>query len=310
MTHKKWILGGLAAVLIAGLIGFALLTDRSELDESVLAGTVGGVEAMRPKTIEAPADAAPRWRGPDGALRTDKEVLDFLSSANIVSTEAVGEGITKPKKVLLEKDGQQMSAIFHYHMVDQDKAQIEGRYYLNFRDRYIHQKAAYQLAQLIGLQGVPPVVLRRVKDQEGSLQIWIEQATTEKKNREEGIKNRGGLQLLHQRYVMELFDALIYNVDRNQGNMLYDADGNLLLIDHTRSFVPQVDKKQLAKVTHCERSVWERLQAVGDDEIRETLEPYLEGDQISGVVRRREKLVRHFQKLIEDRGEERVLFSL
>ena len=36
--------------------------------------------------------------------------------------------------------------------------------------------------------------------------------------------------------MMQLFDQLISNVDRNQGNIVYTKDWRLWLIDHTRAF--------------------------------------------------------------------------
>ena len=41
--------------------------------------------------------------------------------------------------------------------------------------------------------------------------------------------------------IMQVFDQLIYNVDRNQTNMLIDQGWHLWLIDHSRSFRTQQD---------------------------------------------------------------------
>ena len=43
---------------------------------------------------------------------------------------------------------------------------------------------------------------------------------------------------------MKMFDLLIANIDRNQGNLIYDSDWHLFLIDHSRAFI---DKKDLKK---------------------------------------------------------------
>ena len=40
---------------------------------------------------------------------------------------------------------------------------------------------------------------------------------------------------------MKMLDLLIANVDRNQGNLLYDPDWHLLLIDHSRAFTEKKD---------------------------------------------------------------------
>ena len=48
------------------------------------------------------------WIGPDGSplpFRNFEEIEDFLASATIVAAEDIGSGVTKPKKILLAKDG-------------------------------------------------------------------------------------------------------------------------------------------------------------------------------------------------------------
>jgi len=37
-------------------------------------------------------------------------------------------------------------------------------------------------------------------------------------------------------WVVRLFDQLIYNTDRNLGNLLIDKSWRLWMIDHTRAF--------------------------------------------------------------------------
>ena len=45
---------------------------------------------------------------------------------------------------------------------------------------------------------------------------------------------------------MKLFDQLIANIDRNQGNLLYDADWHLFLIDHSRAFTTRTSLDGIA----------------------------------------------------------------
>ncbi len=51
-----------------------------------------------------------------------------------------------------------------------------------FRDNYIYEPAAYQLSLLLGLDNVPPATLRKIDNKNGSVQIWVENAMTEKAN--------------------------------------------------------------------------------------------------------------------------------
>ncbi len=64
--------------------------------------------------------------------------------------------------------------------------------------------------------------------------------------------------------VMNVFDQLIYNMDRNQTNMLIDQDWHLWMIDHGRAFrvhkslkdpsvLKMIDRNMLAKMKHLTR---------------------------------------------------------
>ena len=59
-----------------------------------------------------------------------------------------------------------------------------------------------------------------------------------------------------QLWNMYFFDALIYNVDRNSGNILVDQGYRLWMIDHTRAFQQKAAPFKLDRVEHVGRDVW------------------------------------------------------
>lgn len=65
----------------------------------------------------------------------------FLDDAEIVNSEPVGEGVTKPFKIFLEKDGAARKAIWK---------NPEGMLYSG-RDSWKYEIAAYRLDRLLGL---------------------------------------------------------------------------------------------------------------------------------------------------------------
>ena len=69
--------------------------------------------------------------------------------------------------------------------------------------------------RLLGIDHVPPCVPRRYKMTDGTLQLWVEDAMTEQGRREAGKEPPRQLDWLRQKQTMRLFDALIYNFDRN-----------------------------------------------------------------------------------------------
>ena len=105
-----------------------------------------------------------------------------------------------------------------------------------YYESYKSEIAAYELDKLLGMHMVPPVVERRSKARPGALVFWLEGVKGWNKDRPvRGPEPEWSRQISR----MKLFDQLIANIDRNQGNLLYDADWHLFLIDHSRAFTEQ-----------------------------------------------------------------------
>jgi hypothetical protein len=113
-----------------------------------------------------------------------------------------------------------------------------------------------------------------------------------------------------QKQIMYVFDNLIANSDRNQGNLLIDRSWNIWLIDHTRAFKRSSTLIYRDKLIHCERGLWKSLREVDEDALRERLGPFLEDQEISKLLTRRRLLIRQIQSLIDKNGEDQVLFDL
>jgi len=274
------------------------------------AWTSSPVSAREASLVSAPAR---RWYGPEGEdipLRTDDEVLDFLASAEIVDSGGVGEGVAKAQWMILERDGVRMRAIFHDIDQKLDRIRIGGAFYLRFTDSWRAQCAAYELSRLMGLDNVPPTVQRRIGGNRGSLQAWVEDGMTDMKRREKQLKPPDYRRYVQDGRIMQVWDNLIYNIDRHAGNILFDPDWNVWFIDHTRAFEFKTDLLDEEQITQIERSFWEHLRRVDDESIREVLQPYIGGSDISALLQRRRKIVDRFDQLIEERGEGAVVFDL
>ena len=148
-------------------------------------------QSSKSETLSALAGEASRWVGPDGHLlpfQTAEEVEEFLMTATIVSKKRIGGRVDKPFKVLLEKDGARVHAAFR------DRRDPEGTPLFISRKKELYPEdalfeiPAYRLGKLLGLNNIPPTVLRKVEGTEGSLQLWIEEAITEKQRRAQGLQ--------------------------------------------------------------------------------------------------------------------------
>ena len=266
-----------------------------------------------PAPAPAPAAAPRRWRGPDGQplpFDSDDAVLEFLRTATIVSLEDLGEGTTHPKKVLLERDGVRAHAIFRDVDVERQVTQVVGKGRETFfRDSYILECAAYQLSRILGLDSVPPVVPRSIEGKPGSLQIWLEAGMTENKRRERKIDPPDVVAYGRQMQTIHLFDALVYNTDRNLGNYLIDPEWKIWMIDHTRAFRRQQTLQEPVEFNRCDRALLARLRALDVEATRRQLAPFLRNFEIEALVKRRVKLLQFIDKLLELQGEASTLFD-
>jgi hypothetical protein len=272
-------------------------------------------EAKHDESLSSASDLTSkttRWLGPDGSplpFTEHEEILEFLRTADVVATKVLSSGSNRPLKVKLEKDGVTANAIFRNVHATENIIEINRKTYRDFRDSYANEGAAYELSRLLGIDNVPPCVSRTIDGKEGTLQLWVENAKSMTDRVEEGIATLANEQWTLQRQMMRVFDALIYNFDRNTGNMLIDSRGTLWFIDHTRSFLVTGRVEDIDNIFLCERTAWERLQALNDEVLDEHLHPYLDRPQIATLLDRRDKLVKHFKKLIETKGEQAVLFD-
>lgn len=253
------------------------------------------------------------WLGADGGplpFTSEDEILDFLTNAEVIDQERIESGINRPFKLTLQLDGVRAHAVFR--TVDLNRSPV-GRMELRLaavhqHDSYIFEVAAYEIARLLGLERVPPVVLRTIDGNRGSLQLWMERARTEASRIAAKESPPAIASWVLQRRLMEVFDLLILNEDRHQGNVLTDEEGKLWFIDHTRAFqrVPAV----ISSIELCERSFYERLKRLDPKEIRRRLRPYLTPGETSALIARRRALLARVDALIAERGAAVVLFDL
>ncbi len=275
----------------------------------VACGIVLSVAALLILALVAQTEAPPEraWIGADGepvALTTDDEILDFLRTAKVVSEESIGTGINDSKKLLLEKDGIQMHAVFREVEIDRRHARIGDRVHQIFRDSYRYECAAYELSRWLGLHNVPPATPRTIRRRRGSVQLWLEHTLDETENE---FRPADPSVWAKQLWTMHFFDNLVFNVDRSAANVLVDPGYKLWMIDHTRAF--QIEDELLDdRVVRVERRLWDELVSLSDDAIRSVVDPHLDTIEIRSLLERRGLLVEHIHRLIEERGENIIFF--
>ncbi len=272
------------------------------------------VIAFAPLAAAAPQEAVPAdsftgvWIGPDGEplpFQNHDEVLEFLRTAKVVHRElAPTQGINKPAVLMLEANGVRARAILREVASEKTRIRIGERFYFHFLDSYANECAAYELARRLGLGFVPPAVPRGI-GRPGSVQIWIEGGRDPS---DKSFRPKSPMGWMKQVWDKDLFDNLILNVDRNPGNMLVGPDEELWLIDHTRAFQPSGELLAPEALEKINRRVWDRLEAMDDDELKDVVRDFLGIDQLEGLLKRRKLLQEKVGQLVAKSGEDAVFY--
>lgn len=301
----------LQGLLIAGLW---LLSPQVSAQTASPSQPVAPAGASSDGGSAASAESATApWLGPDGMplpLPQHSDVLELLRRGRVLSQEVLAGGSTRPIKVRLEHKRIQANAIFRQIDISLHRVKVDGKVHNNFRDSYTFECVAYELSRMLGIDNVPPCVERSLKDQQGSLQLWVEQAMTEKARRAENRPLEDPMRWAREKQTLRLFDSLIANIDRNQGNMLIDRRGKLWFIDHTRSFGTSKEALAPERIVWCDRRVWEGLKGLDEAILERSFSHVLSKEQLRALMLRRDQIQAHLEARIQSLGAEAVLFDL
>jgi hypothetical protein len=172
--------------------------------------------------------------------------------------------------------------------------------YRGFHESYQAEIAAYELDKLIGLGMVPPTVERHIKAEIGAAILWVEGVKSwDVKHPVTGPDERAWARQLVR---LKMFDQLSGNTDRNQGNLLYDSEYHLILIDHSRAFREVVDLNQYARSLFVDPVLWDRMQALTMETLQPAVGKWVSKGMLYAVLDRRNRMKREIDKLLAARG--------
>ena len=239
------------------------------------------------------------------------EMEAFLLDAELTDVRDVGTGVTGSRRATAS-DGR-LTHDVHIQSVDISRSRFVARgarVELNFRDSYLYNVAAYRLAVLLGIDNVPMSVLRGVDGRRAAVTWWVDDvAMTEAERIEQRTLGPDPARTSRQFYTQYVFDELIQNRDRNQGNMLWTTDWKMWLIDHTRAFRQDVELTKPERLLRIERGLLDNLRGLTPEALDAALGDVLSRGERSSVMRRRDLLLQHFDERIARFGERGVVID-
>lgn len=250
---------------------------------------------------QAPVAAPPAPAAVSGSkvwIDRYQEFEEFLRQAPIQKVADVPIGVTKPRRAFFQPGGLAESAIV--------KKLPPGRPQ-GYWESYKSEIAAYEVDKLLRMEMVPPTVERRIEGDLMSAQLWVDSCQHLKTLTGAGKSAPDVEAWNRQVYRQRVFDNLSANIDRNAGNLLVDPAWNLILVDHSRAFTDTQTMPFEKQMNRIDRPIFDRLKALDEPSLKERLGPWVFSDGwIRALLKRRDRIVKHFEKLAAEKGEGEV----
>ena len=261
-----------------------------------------------------PRPAAAQFRPEEIAQREAQE--QFLLAADIVRSEPIGEGVTKPFKIYLKKGDVEGKAAW------KNPHGVMGGYLEGWQ----YEIAAYRLDKLIRLNMIPPAVEREFQGKPGALVLWAENKYSLLKVVEDRIRIPAEA-LEHtekMKWLARAWDCLIANEDRTQQNVLYTEDWRMILFDHSRAFrstkefCTQLMFGRNGIKASSQGTPWlfrrlprwfvENVQALTFESIKAAVGDTLKDKEIKAILDRKVLLLKEIDDMVKEQGEAAVIY--
>lgn len=233
-----------------------------------------------------------------GSKLSIEQIEQFLLNAKVKKFKGTSKGITGSLRATLS-DGK-MTHEAHITTINEEKARFESNrgVELNFRDTYLFDIGGWRVARLLGLVNMVPVsVARNHQGKSAAFTWWVDNVLMdEETHRKKKVDPPDVEAFNNQMYIVHVFDQLIYNTDRNLGNLLIDKNWHIWMIDHTRAFRLHATLENAKNLKKCDRVLLENLKALNESRLTEVLKGFVRPGEIRGLLARRDLIVKFYEK--------------
>ena len=218
---------------------------------------------------------------------------EFLLKAKVIQVQDAKKGVTGTSRVTLSDGSTKHDA--SVQTLDEYKTQFLNE--VGFKDTYKFNVAGWKLAKLLGIDDmVPPSVKRNFQGRPASFTWWedgikMDEAERRAKNLQAPDTDAWN----KENNVMQVFDQLIYNMDRNQTNMLIDDKWHLWLIDHSRAFRIHKILKDPSVLKSVDRNMLAKMKGLDEPTLIREFGQNLTKDEVRGLLARRDLIVKFFE---------------
>ncbi len=176
-------------------------------------------------------------------------------------------------------------------------------------DSYTYDLAAYELDKLLDFGRIPPVVFREIDGVAGSLQIRIENCIPLDIQQRRNLIPPDAEAFQNSLEELNVFENLVYCERKELDDVLIEKeDWNVLRVDFGQAFDPTPELIPNQKITRCSKKLFEYLIKLDDDAIKSQLQELLNANEMSMLLERKALIIKTIKKLVQNQGEEAVLY--
>ena len=244
-------------------------------------------------------------------LSQREAIEEWLKVGEIVRSEEIGEGVTKPYRLFLKAGEVEISGAWK-----NPKGMKRG-----FLEGWQYEIAAYQVDKLLGLDMVPPTVEKTFDNKKGSLQYWVSGTMSDLDRIEDNVEMPASsiYEWENRKYLARAFDCIIANDDRTQQNIRYTKDWRTILIDHSRAFRSTREHtknlvygknglKEARIFRRLPKQFVENVKALNFNQITEAVGNYLTKREINAILSRKDIFLKEIDDMIKEQGEDAILY--
>jgi len=216
----------------------------------------------------------------------DEQIERFLQRAKVVDRILVERKGRKGEALALKHKKLELRAVF---LTDDEAPGNDPKAPLR---RYAHEVASYKLDRLMGLGLVPVTIERKLEDETGSLQIWVQAAIDSTQIEELGAQELlEGLEdeLMQARIFMTLLGGGRERADF--AKMLLPKERRLMLADNTKTFPVSTELTELPEGCRVSAGFRLGMRRLDSASLKKEVGDYLSGAQIKALLARRDGIL-------------------
>ncbi len=172
-----------------------------------------------------------------------------------------------------------------------------------------YEIAACRLADLLGLDIIPPTVERPIEGRPGALQLFVENSLSERDRERLDFRPPDETAFRQALDEIRVFEILTGDACGDKDDtLIHKPTWKVCRVDFSEAFPTDPALDGACPLERCPRRLYERMLRAARSAAESELKSYLSDSEINSLWERKKRIVARIQQLIKEKGERAVLF--